>query len=160
MNEKSIEQAIKNPQNRGEMSAADAVGTAGSAGCGDMLKIWLKFKESKEGKKVIDRATFQSFGCETAIAVASVATELLRGKTVEEAKILSGSELAAPLGALPPMKIHCASLVEEALRDALTKPSEAPLPQKSGEDSNSLISQIKKGATPQGKIILLKPDSV
>ena len=72
-----------------------------------MLRMWIKFKE-EDGKKVIDRATFQSFGCQTAIAVASVATELLAGKTVAEAQEMSGAELAAPLGALPPVKIHCA----------------------------------------------------
>ncbi|MEY2492746.1 MAG: nitrogen fixation protein NifU [Verrucomicrobiota bacterium] len=116
--EAKIEEAIKNPQNLGEMKDADAVGTVGSPDCGDMLRMWIKFKE-EDGRKVIDRATFQSFGCQTAIAVASVATELLKGKTPDEAKTMSGRELAAPLGALPPVKIHCAQLVEGALRNAL-----------------------------------------
>jgi NifU-like protein involved in Fe-S cluster formation len=83
-----------------------------------MLRLWVKFKE-QNGKKVIDRATFQSFGCETAIAVASLATELIRGKTAEEALALKTGELAGELGPLPPMKIHCAQLVEGALRSAL-----------------------------------------
>src|SRR5438874_3555134 len=96
--EKKIEDAIRNPKNLGEMEGADAVGTVGSTDCGDMLRMWVKFKE-QDGKKVIDRATFQSFGCQTAIAVASVATELIAGKTIEEAMALSGTELAAPLGA-------------------------------------------------------------
>jgi nitrogen fixation protein NifU and related proteins len=116
--EAKIEEAIKNPRNLGEMKDADAVGTVGNADCGDMLRMWIKFKE-ENGRKVIDRATFQSFGCQTAIAVASVATEMLAGKTVAEAKSISGEELAAPLGPLPPMKIHCAQLVEGALRNAL-----------------------------------------
>ncbi|MDQ2824844.1 MAG: iron-sulfur cluster assembly scaffold protein [Verrucomicrobiota bacterium] len=116
--ESKIEEAIKNPRNLGEMKNADAIGTVGSADCGDMLRMWIKFKE-QDGRKVIDRATFQSFGCQTAIAVASVATELLAGKTVAEAKSMSGEELAAPLGPLPPVKIHCAQLVESALRNAL-----------------------------------------
>ena len=77
--ESRIEEAIKNPRNLGEMKDADAVGTVGSADCGDMLRMWIKFKE-ENGRKVIDRATFQSFGCQTAIAVASVATEMLAGK--------------------------------------------------------------------------------
>jgi NifU-like protein involved in Fe-S cluster formation len=117
--EAKIEEAIKNPKNLGEMKDADAVGTVGSADCGDMLRMWIKFRE-QDGKKVIDRATFQSFGCQTAIAVASVATQLLAGKTIAEAKTMSGEELAAPLGALPPVKIHCAQLVEGALRSALS----------------------------------------
>ncbi len=122
--ETKIAAAIANPQNLGEMADADAVGTVGSADCGDMLRMWIKFKD-EGGKKVIDRATFQSFGCQTAIAVASVATELLKGKTAEEAQTMSGEQLAAPLGALPPVKIHCAQLVEGALRNALGAQSEA-----------------------------------
>ncbi len=116
--EAKIAEAIRDPKNLGEMKDADAVGTVGSADCGDMLRMWIKFKD-ENGKKVIDRATFQSFGCQTAIAVASVATELLKGKSAEEARSLKGEELAAPLGALPPVKIHCAQLVEGALRNAL-----------------------------------------
>jgi nitrogen fixation NifU-like protein len=145
--EAKIEEAIRNPQNLGEMTDADAVGTVGSADCGDMVRMWLKFKE-QDGKKVIDRATFQSFGCQTAIAVASVATQLLAGKTEAEAKAMSGEELAAPLGALPPVRIHCAQLVEGALRAALT--GEKPAAQSSGADS--LLGKVTAGTTPSGKI--------
>lgn len=113
-----ITRALRDPKNVGEMAGADAVGTAGSEDCGDMLRMWVKFTE-KDGRKVIDRATFQSFGCETAIAVASVATDLIVGKTAEEALEMTGSDLAAPLGALPPMKIHCSQMVEGALKQAL-----------------------------------------
>jgi NifU-like protein involved in Fe-S cluster formation len=116
--QKRIQAALANPQNLGELAGADAVGTVGNADCGEMLRLWVKFKEHN-GKKVIDRATFQSFGCETAIAVASLATELIRGKTAEEALALKTGELAGELGPLPPMKIHCAQLVEGALRSAL-----------------------------------------
>src|SRR5436190_8445391 len=94
------------PKNLGEMENADAVGTAGSADCGDMLRMWIKFRE-EDGKKVIDKATFQTFGCETAIAVASLATQLIQGKTPEEAMAMDGEALSAPLGPLPPMRIHC-----------------------------------------------------
>jgi NifU-like protein involved in Fe-S cluster formation len=116
--QKRIQAALANPQNMGELTGADAVGTVGNADCGEMLRLWVKFKE-QNGKKIIDRATFQSFGCETAIAVASLATELIRGKTAEEALALKTEELAGELGPLPPMKIHCAQLVEGALRSAL-----------------------------------------
>lgn len=117
--EQRIEDAARDPKNLGEMAAADAVGTVGNESCGDMLRLWVKFKE-EGGRKVIDRATFQSFGCQTAIAVASVATELIRGKTPDEALAMSGEDLSAPLGSLPPMKIHCAQLVEGALKHALS----------------------------------------
>src|ERR1700752_4024609 len=116
---KRVEAAIKNPKNLGELVGADAVGTVGNEECGDMLRMWVKFKEV-EGRKVIDKATFQTFGCETAIAVASLATELIKGKTPEEAMALKGEDLAAALGPLPPMRIHCGQLVEGALRNALT----------------------------------------
>src|SRR5215475_3902816 len=116
--QKKIAEAIANPKNLGEMEGADAVGTVGSPNCGDMVRMWIRFREDN-GKKVIDKATFQTFGCETAIAVASLATELISGKTVEEALTMSGDDLAAPLGPLPPLKIHCAQLVEGALRSAL-----------------------------------------
>ena len=116
----------------GEMAGADSIGTVGNADCGEMLRLWVKFKQ-QDGKRVIDRATFQSFGCETAIAVASLATELIRGKTAEEALALKTEELAGELGPLPPMKIHCAQLVEGALRSALepsteTKKENSPAP--------------------------------
>jgi len=131
--QKRISEAIANPQNMGELANADAVGTVGNSDCGEMLRMWVKFKD-ENGKKVIDRATFQSFGCETAIAVASLATELIRGKTAEEALSLKTEELAGELGPLPPMKIHCAQLVEGALRSALepqgteTKPAQSTQP--------------------------------
>lgn len=118
--EQRIRDAIAQPKNLGAMENADSIGTVGSPDCGDMLRMWVKFKEDESGRRIIDKATFQTFGCETAIAVASVATELIAGKTVEEALSMSGSELSAPLGPLPPMKIHCAQLVEGALRSALT----------------------------------------
>jgi nitrogen fixation NifU-like protein len=120
-----IAEAIRNPQNMGELAGADAVGTVGNSDCGEMLRMWVKFKE-ENGQKVIDRATFQSFGCETAIAVASLATELIRGKTVTEALSMSGQELSGELGPLPPMKIHCSQLVESALRLALDPNAERP----------------------------------
>jgi nitrogen fixation NifU-like protein len=151
--ESKIEEAIKNPRNLGEMKDADAVGTVGSADCGDMLRMWIKFKE-ENGRKVIDRATFQSFGCQTAIAVASVATEMLRGKTADEAKSMSGAELAAPLGPLPPVKIHCAQLVEGALRSALGAETTAPR-----STSPTLIEQLSKASDQKTKIkIVLATD--
>ena len=139
--EKRIEAAIKNPQNLGEMENADAIGTVGSADCGDMLRMWVKFKE-EDGRKVIDRATFQTFGCHTAIAVASVATEMLAGKTVDEAMSMSGQDLAAPLGALPPVKIHCAQLVEGALRSALSGDSKAASESKPDATSPTLVDSF------------------
>src|ERR1700759_4085190 len=99
--EKRIREAMLNPQNMGELAGADSIGTVGNSEFGEMLRMWGKFKDDK-GRKVIDKATFQSFGCETAIAVASLATELIRGKTAEEGLALKTEELAGGSGALTP----------------------------------------------------------
>ena len=154
MNEELLNASISNPKNLGEMPDADAVGTVGNPECGDMVRMWLKFTE-KDGRKVIDRASFQSFGCQTAIAVASMATEMLRGRTIEEVKDLSAAELSAPLGPLPPMKIHCGQMVEGALRAALESeaaaapavPAPAAAPGLSGNLAESLgeASGIRPG---------------
>lgn len=156
-----IAEAIRNPKNMGELEAADAVGTVGNSECGEMLRLWIKFKEEK-GKKVIDRATFQSFGCETAIAVASLATEMIRGKTPEEALSMSGEQLAGELGPLPPMKIHCSQLVESALRFALepsgsqpTGPPAFPTPRQAAP-SNLLDNLAQATEKPEGlRVVLL-----
>lgn len=144
--EDKVRDALANPQNQGEMSDADSVGTVGSPDCGDMLRMWLKFTE-KDGEKVIDRASFQSFGCQTAIAVASMATELLKGKTPEQARDLSADELTGGLGPLPPMKIHCGQLVEDALRNALDGgDKESPTPDQSptlSSDLNQSRGQVR-----------------
>ena len=141
--QKKISDAIANPQNMGELTNADAIGTVGSSDCGEMLRMWVKFKD-ENGRKVIDRATFQSFGCETAIAVASLATELIRGKTAEEALSLKTEELAGELGPLPPMKIHCAQLVEGALRSAL-EPQNAPAkPAAAPASASTLLDSFSK----------------
>jgi NifU-like protein involved in Fe-S cluster formation len=150
--EKRIEAAIRNPQNLGEMENADAIGTVGSADCGDMLRMWVKFKE-EDGRKVIDRATFQTFGCQTAIAVASVATEMLAGKTVVEAMSMSGQDLAAPLGALPPVKIHCAQLVEGALRSALSGEGQ-PAPASGAPIGPTLAESFIEPKTSKLKIVI------
>jgi NifU-like protein involved in Fe-S cluster formation len=153
--QKRIAEAMRNPQNMGELANADAVGTVGNPDCGEMLRMWVKFKE-QNGKKVIDRATFQSFGCETAIAVASLATELIRGKTADEALNLKTEELAGELGPLPPMKIHCAQLVEGALRSALEPQSaKAAEPTASEPTSASLLDSFMKPKSGSAKINFL-----
>lgn len=158
--QKRIREAMANPQNMGELANADAIGTVGNSDCGEMLRMWVKFKEDK-GRKVIDHATFQSFGCETAIAVASLATELIRGKTAEEALALKTEELSGELGPLPPMKIHCAQLVEGALRSALSPQAEScakpvePTPSTGGANAPTLLDSFSKPNTGGVKIQFL-----
>src|SRR5690242_14604197 len=158
--EKRIREAMADPQNMGELANADAIGTVGNSQCGEMLRMWIKYKEER-GKKVIDKATFQSFGCETAIAVASLATELIKGKTAEEALCLKSNELAGELGPLPPMKIHCAELVQGALRsalqpDAAAKPSESPA--NPTKHAPSLLDNFGKPKEGGVKVVFLDPD--
>ena len=155
--QKKISEALRNPRNIGELPDADAIGTVGNSDCGEMLRMWVKFKE-QNGKKVIDRATFQSFGCETAIAVASLATELIRGKTPEEALSLKTEELAGQLGPLPPMKIHCAQLVEGALRSALA-PAQETAPPSPQPSSPTLLDSLNRPSTGGVKITFLPPES-
>ena len=156
--QKRIAEALRNPQNVGELPGADAVGTVGNSECGEMLRMWIKYKEDR-GKKVIDKATFQSFGCETAIAVASLATELIKGKTAEEALSLKTNELAGDLGPLPPMKIHCAELVQGALRSALEPQAEAkPLSSStsSAQPAPGLLDSFNRPKEGAVKVIFLK----
>ena len=156
--QKRITEALRNPQNMGELANADAIGTVGNSECGEMLRMWIKFKE-EQGRRVIDRATFQSFGCETAIAVASLATELIQGKTAAEALALKTEELAGELGPLPPMKIHCAELVEGALRSALEAGGKSPAhsaPAGPGNTASNLLDNFSKPKDGGVRVILLE----
>jgi len=156
--QKKITEAMANPQNMGELPNADAVGTVGSVGCGEMLRMWIKYKEDR-GRKIIDKATFQSFGCETAIAIASLATELIKGKTAEEALAMKTDQLSGELGPLPPMKIHCAELVQGALRSALEPGAESkPVAAASASQSPSLLDSFNKPKEGGVKVVFLNED--
>jgi len=103
-----------NPRNMGDLKDADGVGEVGAAACGDIMKISLKIKDGK-----IEDARFKTFGCGSAIASSSMATELIKGRSIEEAMSFSNQEVVNALGGLPPVKIHCSVLAEEALKAAL-----------------------------------------
>jgi nitrogen fixation protein NifU and related proteins len=103
-----------NPRNLGDLKDADGVGEVGAAACGDIMKISLKIEDGR-----IKDARFKTFGCGSAIASSSMATELIKGRTIEEALHFSNQEVVSALGGLPPVKIHCSVLAEEALKAAL-----------------------------------------
>jgi nitrogen fixation NifU-like protein len=103
-----------NPRNMGDMDDASGVGTVGNAKCGDIMRIYIKVEND-----VITDVKFKTFGCGAAIATSSMATELIRGKTVKEALQLTNSAVVEALEGLPPVKIHCSVLAEEAIKTAL-----------------------------------------
>ena len=103
-----------NPRNVGEIEDASGVGTVGNAKCGDIMKIFIKVKDN-----VITDVKFKTFGCGAAIATSSKATVMVKGKTFEEALQITNKQVADSLGGLPPVKIHCSLLAEEALHAAI-----------------------------------------
>ena len=105
-----------NPRNVGEIENADGVGEAGNPKCGDIMKIYLKVNPDT---KVIDDVKFKTFGCASAIASSSMATELIKGRTIEDAWNLTNNAVAEALDGLPPIKMHCSVLAEEAIHTAL-----------------------------------------
>ena len=106
---------FSNPRNMGEVEGANAVGTVGNAKCGDIMQISLRIND--EG--IIEDVGFKTFGCGAAIATSSMATEMIKGKSIEEAMQLSNSAVVEALEGLPPAKIHCSVLAEEAVKAAL-----------------------------------------
>ena len=105
---------FRNPRNVGEIEDANGIGEVGNAKCGDIMKVYLKVEDN-----IIKDVKFQTFGCGSAIASSSMATELIKGKTLEEAWELSNKAVAEALDGLPPVKMHCSVLAEQAIKAAL-----------------------------------------
>lgn len=105
-----------NPRNVGEIPDANAVGQVGNPQCGDIMKIYMKINDDTQ---VIEDVKFKTFGCGAAIATSSMATELVKGKTVDEALALTNKAVAEALDGLPPIKMHCSNLAEEAVHAAI-----------------------------------------
>jgi nitrogen fixation NifU-like protein len=104
----------QNPRNLGELEDADGVGVVGNPTCGDMMQIQIKVRDDR-----IEDVKFKTFGCGAAIATTSVATELIKGKTIEEALQVTNRDVMEVLGGLPPVKVHCSLLAEEAIKAAV-----------------------------------------
>ncbi len=105
---------FRNPRNVGSMEDADGIGEVGNAKCGDIMKMYLKIDDDR-----ITDVSFETFGCGSAIASSSVATELIKGKSVSEALALTNEEVVEALGGLPAHKMHCSVLAKEAIEAAV-----------------------------------------
>ena len=105
---------FSNPRNVGELADANAVGTVGNAKCGDIMKIYMKIEDD-----IVKDVRFKTFGCGAAVATSSMATELVKGHTVEEALSLTNSAVVEALDGLPAIKVHCSVLAEEAIKSAV-----------------------------------------
>ncbi len=105
---------FSNPRNVGTIADADGVGTVGNPVCGDLMKIFIKVKEDR-----IDDIKFQTFGCGAAIATSSMVTEMVKGKTLEDALTVSNKAVAEALGGLPPQKMHCSNLAADGVHEAI-----------------------------------------
>ncbi|MEM0202446.1 MAG: Fe-S cluster assembly scaffold protein NifU [Archaeoglobaceae archaeon] len=114
MYSKKVLEHFMNPRNVGEIPDADGIGMEGNPVCGDVMKIYIKV----EGDRIVD-AKFQTFGCGAAIAVSSMITEMVKGKTLDEAMKISKDVVAEALGGLPPQKMHCSNLGADALKKAI-----------------------------------------
>lgn len=102
------------PKNSGRIDEADGIGQVGNPVCGDVMKIYLKIKDDR-----IEDIKFETFGCAAAIATSSIVTELVKGKTLDEAERVTNKDVAEALGGLPPQKVHCSLLAEEGIRAAI-----------------------------------------
>ena len=103
-----------NPRNVGEIENADGVGEVGNPACGDMMRLYLKVEDGK-----VVEAKFRTFGCGAAIASSSMLTEMIKGKSVEEARAITNQQVSEALDGLPPVKIHCSVMAEQAVKAAL-----------------------------------------
>jgi len=111
---KKVLKHFKNPHNQGVIKNADAVGKVGNPTCGDVMKIYIKVKDNK-----IKDIKFETLGCAAAIAVSSALTDMVKGKTIDEALKVTKDEIVKDLGGLPPVKVHCSMLGVEALHEAI-----------------------------------------
>ncbi|HOV34730.1 MAG TPA: Fe-S cluster assembly scaffold protein NifU [Candidatus Dojkabacteria bacterium] len=112
-NEKVMDHFM-NPRNVGVIKNPDAVGEVGNPVCGDIMRIFLKIKDD-----IITDIKFQTFGCGAAIATSSMVTEMVKGKSIEEAEKVTNMDVAKALGGLPPIKMHCSNLAQQALKSAI-----------------------------------------
>jgi nitrogen fixation NifU-like protein len=114
-----VMEIFRNPHNMGEIKDADGIGRVGNPVCGDVMEVFIKIGENNRGEKIIKDIKVKTFGCVAAIATSSVLTDMVKGKTIEEARKIGKLDIAKELGGLPPQKMHCSVLSHDALAKAI-----------------------------------------
>ncbi|HMN19502.1 MAG TPA: iron-sulfur cluster assembly scaffold protein [Candidatus Moranbacteria bacterium] len=116
---KKVIEHFTRPHNQGEMKNADAVATVGNPKCGDIMRMHLKVSKNEKGQEYIEDISFETLGCGAAIATSSMATDLVKGKTLKEAFKITNRQVAEELGGLPSLKMHCSNLAADAIKKAI-----------------------------------------
>ena len=129
---KKVMKNYMNPKNMGEIKNPDGVGKVGNPTCGDIMQMYIKVDKDKQGKEILKDIKFKTFGCAAAIATSSMITQMAKGKQLEDAEKITRDDVAKSLDGLPPIKMHCSNLANEALRKAI-------------EDYRSKKGNIKNG---------------
>ena len=132
---KKVQDYFVHPHNAGPLADANAIGEVGSIACGDALKLYLKIND----QGVIEKASFETFGCASAIASSSIATEMIKGRSINEALALSNRAVVEALDGLPPAKLHCSVLAEQAVKAALSD-----YYTRQGIDPEPIVGHVKK----------------
>lgn len=144
---KKVFEHFQNPHNMGKIKNPDGVGKVGNIVCGDVMWLYIKISKDKKGKEIIKDIKFETYGCLAAIATSSVITDLIKGKTIEEALEFNRQEVVDILGGLPPIKLHCSVLAVDALLEAIhdyLKKQKRPIPEKLRERHKILEKEKKE----------------
>lgn len=137
---------FRHPRNVGRMRDYDGLGKVGNLLCGDILWLYIKIGKNKQGKEIIKKASFSTFGCTVAIANSSLITTMVKGKTLEEAMRIKKEDLLKKLGKVPPFKIHCSLLAADALSEAIYdyfSKNKLPIPKELQERHEKIQKHLK-----------------
>ncbi len=147
MYSEKVRDTFLHPKNMGKMENPDGTGKVGNIVCGDVMWLYIKVARNSKGERVISDIKWQTFGCAAAIATSSAVTELAKGKTLEQALEVSNKSVVDSLGGLPPVKLHCSVLAEEALGEAIydyMKKNNLPVPEKLQKRHEKIVAEIKQ----------------
>ena len=146
MYSKEVMEHFLHPRNVGIIEDADGIGEVGNIVCGDVMWLYIKLGENEKGEKIIKDIKFKTFGCVAAIATSSKITELVKGKTIEEALKITKEDVAKELGGLPPVKMHCSLLATDALKEAIydyLKKNNLPIPEELKKEHERIEKEKK-----------------